>query len=764
MRTETAPRPAALAILAYVIGLAAAPVLADARGAALGLGAIALLVLALRVRFRTITAVLCAVCVLGLVIGDDAARQEAGETARLAERAPDAFSIVRLEIEDGWTPRPDGAWRLRARSFEVVDEEAGVTPVEKRIYLLLYDEPPAIDHASHLVARGFLRRLEREAFVVSVKSSKLLEVEGRASRLDPRTWNRMLAAALESAAAGSERAGEGSALVQALVLGRGALVRWEVIDLYQRGGTYHLLVFSGVQIAMMAALVRWILVRLRWRRTADAALLLICAFMPRFVGSDPSVSRSALMIGLLIGCWLWERPTDASNLVFVSALVRLVLVPEDLTDPGFALTYSATAGILVVGRALAEGRGRVGRVVAYGLGADLGTTPFTLLFFNRATIGGSLVTLLVSPIVTAMLCLGFVAVLLAPIHPDSCRLVLEIVGLLNEPVLGINRVVAESVRLSLVAAAPHLPVMVCALPAALVAAAVGSRRGALVAGLALLVPIGSTIAASLPDRSIDAEIHFLDVGQGDATLVTSRGRAMLVDGGGSSSDPAFGTRTLLPLLAERRVRTVDAVVLSHPHPDHCSGLAVVLRDLDVRQFVISKRHLATDCGTALVDVAMKKRIPVADAESVRSIVLGEVGVEIFGTSHRYRRAWENNSSVLVRIGHAGRRALLTGDIEREAERVLVEQAPQMLAAEILKVPHHGSRSSTTTGFVGAVGPRVAVISAGVRNRYGHPHDETEETLGDAGARVERTSTGGSIAVSLSGGRVVVRREFDSGRP
>jgi competence protein ComEC len=161
---------------------------------------------------------------------------------------------------------------------------------------------------------------------------------------------------------------------------------------------------------------------------------------------------------------------------------------------------------------------------------------------------------------------------------------------------------------------------------------------------------------------------------------------------------------------------------------------------------------------------MRRRIPVADAESIGSFTLGEVAVEVFGSEHRYRRAWENNSSVLVRLGHGERRALLTGDIEREAERVLVEQVPDLLPAEILKVPHHGSRSSTTPRFVAAVGPRIAVVSAGVRNRFGHPHAETEETLASARARIERTPAGGSITVSLSRGRVFVRREFDSRRP
>lgn len=764
MQTDFGHRPAALAVLFYVLGLVAAPELVSYRIAAGGLIVVAALLCVSRFVSGHRAAAFCLLGALGLFVGGRVAARESAEAARLALQSPDAFSTVRVELEDGWIARPDGAWRLRARAFEIVDETRPDFRVDKKLYLLLYDTPPDLRSAGHLVARGFLRRLEGGAYILSVKSSKLVSTGGRASAFDPRSWNRWLAGKLEAAAGESERAREGNALVQALVLGRGGLVSWEVIDLYQRGGTYHLLVFSGVQIAMMAALARWILIRLRWRRAADLTLILICALMPRFVGSDPSVSRSALMIGLLLGCWLWRRPTDAANLVFVSALVRLILVPGDLADPGFALTYSATAGILVAGRALAEGRGRLGRVLAYGLGAELGTTPFTLYFFNRATIGGSVVTLLVSPILTLMLAAGFVASILAPFAPRGCRLLLEMVGRLNEPVLWVNRFVAEGARLSFVAACPATAVLLGGIIVAIVAASRGSKRSALVIVVAMVAPLGSSLFATLPDRTIEADVHFLDVGQGDATLATSRGRAILVDGGGSLTDPSFGTRTLLPLLAARRARTLDAVVLSHPHPDHCGGLRAVLRDLEVGRLILSRRHLATSCGRELVDAAMRRSIPIVDAESTRPFLFGEIEVEVFGTTHRYRRAWENNSSVIVRLAAGRRRVLLTGDIEREAERVLVEQERERLAADVLKVAHHGSRSSTTPAFLETVRPLRGVVSCGVSNRFGHPHAETEESLERARVRIDRTSVAGNLRFRFDGSRIFVQREFDSGRP
>ncbi len=729
-----------------------------------GLTVTALLICAVRLEGRFRLAALCLFCVLGLFVGGRIVVREASEAALVARYGPDTFSTVRIEIEDGWSPRPDGGWRLKARCFEIVEDARVGHVVRKPLHVILYDEPPEMRFAARVVARGFLRKMDGGAWVLSIKSSSLVETEGIASPLDPRNWNRNLASLLDAAAADSERAREGSALTQALVLGRGGLVPWEVIDLYQRGGTYHLLVFSGVQIAMMAALARWVLIRLRWRRAADVSLVLICALMPRFVGSDPSVSRSALMIGLLLGCWMWERPTDASNLLFVSALVRLVMVPDELCDPGFALTYSATAGILLVGRSLAKGRGRVVSALAYGVGAELGTTPFTLFFFNRATLGGSMVTLLVTPILTLMLGAGFFATIVAAWSPGLCRFVLELVGWLNEPVLAINRFVAEEARLSFVAASPALPVMVAAVMIAMVAAAMGRRGGIVVVIVALLVPLGSSWRAGLPDRSVEADVHFLDVGQGDAILAVSRGHAMLVDGGGSISNPAYGARVLVPLLVERGVRRIDTVVLSHPHPDHCGGLLAVLRHLDVGRLVLSRRHLATPCGSMLTDVALDRSIPIVGAESTAAFRLGDFHVDTIVGDHRYRRAWENNSSVLLRLTSGGRSLLLTGDIEREAERVLLETRYGSLRSDVLKVPHHGSRSSTGGLFVEAVRPRIAVISCGVRNRFGHPHEEPLSTLEANKVRVTTTATSGTVCLRFAGGHLFTHREFDSPRP
>jgi competence protein ComEC len=320
------------------------------------------------------------------------------------------------------------------------------------------------------------------------------------------------------------------------------------------------------------------------------------------------------------------------------------------------------------------------------------------------------------------------------------------------------------VRLSLVGAAPSTGVLVVCLVGAVAASSTGSRKGGFTAVVCLLLTLASAVVNSMPDKSVEAAVHFLDVGQGDATLVISRSRALLVDGGGSTADPAFGTRRLLPLLAERRARRIDTVLLSHPHPDHCGGLVTVLRDLEVGRLILSRRHVASECGGALMDIAVRRHIPVEDAESTRFLKVGEVSVAIVTVSHLYRRSRENNSSVLARLEVSGRRVLLPGDIEREAEMVLVEQEARRLSADILKVPHHGSRTSTTVRFLEAVRPRIAVVSSGRRNRFGHPHAEPLAELARTGVRVEGTATSGTLQVLFSQGHLFTRREFDSTRP
>ncbi|MFA6957064.1 MAG: DNA internalization-related competence protein ComEC/Rec2 [Thermoanaerobaculia bacterium] len=760
MSDDPRSNPAAYAFASFVAGLLLARVLIDPAAAAVAAALVALLTFATRKPWSARVAILAGLLALGVSIGARERAATGRELAMLASAGEERFVRVTLPVEDDWQTLEDGRRRLVARSFRAVLPRGGALDVGRKIFVSTAEEPPEVIDAALLEAEGFLRRTPRGSYRLAVKSARLMTVRGRASRLLPAYWNRRMARTLRDAAGEWRVASIGSALVEALLLGRQARLPDEMLESYQRGGTYHLLVFSGLQIAMLAGALRWLARLAGLRRSADLLLLAVSFFAPAFIGSDPSVSRSAWMLGLLIFTRLWERPVSATNALFASALVRLVACPWEIDDPGFALTYAATGGIIVGGRALAALlRLKRSGSLAAGAGAELATFPLTLLYFNRIVPGGSIATALAGPILFGMLVAGALACALAPFVPGAAFVVLDAIGSSNDLVVAINRFVADGVGLSMAMPAPPGWLVAAAFGIAVAATARGRTR---IVPFALAIPVVVAIATGAVRRDAgEGEIRLLDVGQGDAILLRSGRGAILVDGGGSSRDPSIGRRVLVPQLADAGVRRIDAIVLTHPHPDHCGAIPAAMRDFDVGRVVVARRHVSAPCVQRILDDALRLGIPVADAQSEGVIATGGVELRPIDVATRFRRAPENNGSLVYAASVGGRSLLLTGDVEKEAETVLRYDHAGELRADILKVPHHGGASSSTAKFLDLVRPRIALVSCGRGNPFGHPSADVVSSLRARGALVLRTDTEGTVVLRIEKRQVLIVREFDT---
>jgi competence protein ComEC len=285
------------------------------------------------------------------------------------------------------------------------------------------------------------------------------------------------------------------------------------------------------------------------------------------------------------------------------------------------------------------------------------------------------------------------------------------------------------------------------------AAARAVRRGALSAALlAVLVIVTAPPAAAAAGSVV---LRSVDVGQGDAWLfVTAEGR-VLVDGGGSPDRAyEFGRLRLVPKLADLGAVALDAVVLTHPHPDHARGLLAVLDSLPVGRVVVPRAAPRNAFLDEVLAIARKRRLVVERLGSGSRLEAAGLSFDVLHPhDDPYPRAPENNGSLVLRGRAEGRLFLLAGDVESAAERDLVASGVD-LAADILKVPHHGSRTSTTPAFLSRVSPRVALVGVGRRNRFGHPAPDVLGRLAAAGARVFRTDRDGDLALTLAGGRVL----------
>jgi competence protein ComEC len=275
----------------------------------------------------------------------------------------------------------------------------------------------------------------------------------------------------------------------------------------------------------------------------------------------------------------------------------------------------------------------------------------------------------------------------------------------------------------------------------------------------MLIPLVAALIVGHADVP-NPRLTMLDVGQGDALLLRSPHHAVLIDAGGRLGDAHFGEQELLPMLVDRGVRHIDAAVLTHVHPDHCGGLPAVLENLDVGSVWISPRRFRGDCAQRVLDACSRRAIPihlVRDGD-VRNI--GGMSLRTFVAGHTFKHSPENNSSIVLRVVIGRWTALLTGDIERDAEESLTSQD---IRADVLKVGHHGSKTSSTPLLLDAVHPRIALISCGLHNLFGHPHPSVLESLRSRGIHPWRTDRNGTIDVDFLPARIVVRQQFDTPR-
>ncbi|HEY7678027.1 MAG TPA: ComEC/Rec2 family competence protein, partial [Candidatus Methylomirabilis sp.] len=400
------------------------------------------------------------------------------------------------------------------------------------------------------------------------------------------------------------------------------------------------------------------------------------------------------------------------------------------------------------------------------------TLPILAVYFNRVSLVGLVANLPIVPLSSALTAAGTAAAAFLAVVPGG----LPPLNWLNEVIVAwllrlagwFAAVPYASVHLP----TPTLPMVLCyyAGLAGLVAWRHGGpwrragRRMAAGAAAGLVLLVAARLApADAPDRF---RATVLDVGQGDGIVVELPGRRIMVVDAGGVWDDAFdvGDRVVAPYLRWRWIGRIDVLVITHPHPDHANGARALLRDFRVGEVwepgVPSGLPAEAWVAEWTAEHGIPRRIVRADFPARR---WGEVEVEAFHPppdkllrgSRRGPASDTNSNSIVLRLRVKGRSLLLAGDLEAEGEAALLA-ARRPLDAEVLKVPHHGGRTSSTPEFLGRVAPKVAVISAGYRNRFRHPHAEALERYREIGARVFRTDLHGAVTVEVGGDRVVVR--------
>ncbi len=545
--------------------------------------------------------------------------------------------------------------------------------------------------------------------------------------------------------------GERKAIVAGIVLGEDEGLDAELQDSFRGSGLYHLLAVSGQNVAYVVAgalLLAWLIGLPRW-----AGHVLALSFVVSYVlavGWQPSVVRAGVAGALASLAWLASRPADRWYFLLVGAAILLAVNPYGLLEPGFQLSFVAVAAIFVAVPRLErrlEGYplpNRLVGVLAVSSGCGLATAPILWLHFGTIPVYSVLANALAEPVVAPLLGLALACSALATVLPMAALALAWLNGWLAAYLAWCARTVAalpgaevgSGLAVGALVVAGALVLVVVRLPRRL------RRRVVLVAGVAAVFAVGGRLAwpHEPPPPPEGLRITVLDVGQGDSILLQVKEGAILVDQGA----PEAGVAGQLDDLG---VEHLAAVVLTHPHRDHVGGAAEILDEVAVDTLLTPLQPTdSTDERGAVVE-ARDEGVDVVPARAGDVHRLGGLRVWILWPDGPGSAADDPHAHGVVLVASYGDfDALLTGDSESDV--TLARRPPTV---ELLKVAHHGSEDPGLEQLLALVEPRVAVISVGAGNDYGHPTPETLSALRAVpGLDVMRTDEDGRIVVESDG--------------
>ena len=550
--------------------------------------------------------------------------------------------------------------------------------------------------------------------------------------------------------------GTTGSFTKALIFGEQSDIPEEMYNQFKKLGIVHILALSGMQVGLIAAMLMHIFLRIGLTRS-QTYFLLVC-LLPLYAvitGMSASIIRACMMATIyMFGRFIGIR-LSAFKTITICLLGYILIDPFQVFQIGFQLSFLLSYGLIISVKILHKSpQSPVVSLLVITAICQLISTPIILYYFYEISLISFLSNLLYVPLFTYVLfpatIIGYLLVIFEFFSSQSLKLLDFIYKLVEDS----TAFMADFPVATLLFGKPSTFVMVgivlCFLTM-LIQVEVRSKR---LFSVAIITCLLLGYQYNYQRFSRNGEITFIDVGQGDSTLILmphNQGTYLIDTGGAtfftsekwamqsSKFDP--GKDIILPFLKSKGVKTIDKLILTHADQDHVGGAPVILKELKVGEILIPFEQRNEFRETEVIKVASKLNIPVKEVQAGMYWSAGDAKFAVLSPVEKVED--KNESSIVIKATINQLDWLLVGDLGESGEIKLLQNEID-LTADILKVGHHGSRNSSTEEFIRAINPKVAIISSGRENRFGHPHEEVIDLLRNEDIKIFRTDLDGSI--------------------
>lgn len=539
-------------------------------------------------------------------------------------------------------------------------------------------------------------------------------------------------------------------LLLGILIGERDNIQEDIIESFRTANLSHILAVSGAHTSYIILGITYLISKSKTPKRIGYIITIINLLIFIIItGASYSVVRACIMAIVVIGAKICYRKENFFTSICISLIIILIQNPFAINDIGLKLSFMGTAGIVIFNKSITNFfiklkiKQKIAEALSVTFSAQLMIMPITILNFNIISLTFFISNILASPLLGIIIIFGFISIFISSILNPISKILFLILHIFLELLILVSKVTEKIPGSSILVRTPNILfaivyyILILFFNYFFVIKQNPTRRfhkkiikiitikniknAFKVIAVVFLIMLLLTRIVRIINPTL--KIYFIDVGQGDSTLiVTPKNKKILIDGGEGK------TNVLFQYLLDRRINKIDYIIISHFDSDHCNGLIEIIEKMRVENIVMSKQSKESEEYKKILEIIKQKNIKVSSVKAEDKIIIEKnLYIKILNPAEKFEFQDLNNNAIVAKLVYKNFSMLFTGDIEK-AEENLAKKYKNELKSTILKVAHHGSKTSTSEEFLKHVEPQIALIGVGENNKFGHPNQITIEKL------------------------------------